>query len=137
MPIGTHIGQLDVSWLNENLPEQFLMHYDYEFLYQMKCTLNRIRMCAKAGLPIVAHSVLEELIIYLCNEEASILLELNDEISVLKDEHFDTPEDWIFELFGDMDIVSFLYSNTYLDSDHPYHFSQWTEQQFYNDSLHN
>ena len=39
MPVGTHIGQLDLSWLNGSLPEQFLMQYNYEFLYQMKSTL--------------------------------------------------------------------------------------------------
>ena len=35
MPAGSHIGQIDISWLKEDLPEQFLMKYDYEFLFQM------------------------------------------------------------------------------------------------------
>ena len=32
MPIQTHIGQLNVSWLVDSLPKQFLMHYNYDFL---------------------------------------------------------------------------------------------------------
>ena len=68
MPAGSHIGQINCSCLAGSLPEQFLMQYDYQFLYQMKCALIKLRTCAKAGLSMSAHSVLEELIIYLCNE---------------------------------------------------------------------
>lgn len=123
MPAGSHIGQLDISWLQDSLPEQFLTHYDYEFLYFMKCALMGLRERAKSGFPVKAHSVMEELVIYLCNEEASALIELSGGIS--------GSEDWVFDLFGDMDIISFLYSNTYLNSDHPYHFFHWGDWQFY------
>lgn len=131
LPAGTHIGQLSISWLTDSLPEQFLMHYDYEFLYRMKCSLNGMRMRAKSNLPMTAHCVMEELLIYLCSEEASALIELSDEIYDGKNGDASDSQDWVFDLFGDMDIVSFLYSNTYLDSDHPYHFSHWADQQFY------
>lgn len=131
LPAGTHIGQLDISWLKDSLPEQFLMHYDYEFLYQMKCTLCEIVKAAKSGAPIIAHSVIEELIIYLCNEEASILIELSGGIDETGNSNVADSEEWVFELFDDMDIISFLYSNVNLDSEHPYHFSHWSEQQFY------
>lgn len=40
-------------------------------------------------------------------------------------------EEWVFDLFDDMDIISFLYSDVYLDSEHPYHFCHWNDQQFY------
>jgi hypothetical protein len=40
----------------------------------------------------------------------------------------------VFDLFDDMDIISCLYSDVYLDSDHSYHFSHWDDQQFYMDS---
>ena len=36
MPTGSHIGQLNMSWLYGDLPEQFLMYYNYDFLYQLK-----------------------------------------------------------------------------------------------------
>ena len=46
MPAGSHIGQLNMSWLYGDLPEQFLTRYDYDFLYQLKCTI-----CKTEGTP--------------------------------------------------------------------------------------
>ena len=40
-------------------------------------------------------------------------------------------DEWIFDVFGDMDLITFLFSNQYLPNGHPYHFSRWTEDQFY------
>lgn len=133
LPTATHIGQLSVSFLKDSLPEQFLTHYDYEFLYQMKCCLKALRMRAKLGSPMTAHSVIEELLIYLCNEEASTLIELSGGICGIKDSDVADSDEWVFDLFDDMDIISFLYSDIYLNSDHPYHFSHWAEQVFYTD----
>lgn len=130
MPIGSHLGQLRVSWLCGNLPKQFLMHYGYDFLYQMKCTLQSMRQRAKYGHSMTAHSVMEELLLYLCNEEATALIELSSGINSFEDDN-DASEEWVFDLLGDMDIVSCLYSDVYLDSDHPYHFLHWNDQQFY------
>lgn len=127
-PAGTHIGQLDISCLNDILPKQFLMNYNYKFLYQMQCILYQMRGYAKNNISMTPHSVMEELILYLCCEEASVLIELNDwEDTIAGEEYFDI-EDWVFDLLGDMDIISFLYSNKYLDSNHPYHFLHWADQ---------
>ena len=131
MPTGSHIGQLNMSWLYGDLPEQFLMYYNYDFLYQLKCILCNLRARAKCGTSMVAHSVMEELIIYLCNEESTAFIELNggsDEVDDVEDTY---SEEWVFDLFQDMDIISFLYSNVFLSSEHPYHFSHWSEQQFF------
>lgn len=129
MPVGSHLGQLSVSWLCAALPEQFLMHYDYDFLYQMKCTLQSMRRRAEYDQSLTAHSVMEELLLYLCNEEASALIELSDGINRFEDdENF---EEWVFDLFGDMDIVDCLYNDLYLDTDHQYHFLHWNDLQFY------
>lgn len=131
MPAGSHLGQLRVSWLCEDLPEQFMMHYDYDFLYQLKCTLQSMRKRANYGRSMTAHSVMEELLLYLCGEEASAFIELSDGINGFEEE--DDSEEWVFDLLGDMDVISFLYSDLYLDSDHPYHFVHWSDQQFYTD----
>lgn len=124
MPAGAHIGQLNTSWLRDSLPEQFLTRYDYEFLYQLKCTLLGMRQRAGHGSPMTAHTVLEELLIYLCEGEATAFLELNGQ---------DSTGDWAFDLLGDMDIVTCLYSEEYLEEDHLYHFSHWNEPRFYRD----
>ena len=130
MPAGSHLGRLSVSWLCSDLPEQFVMHYDYDFLYRMKCTLQNMRTRAKYGYPMTAHSVMEKLLLYLCNEEASMLIELNDEINRFEDD--DTAsEEWVFDLLGDSYILSWLYADMYLDAEHPYHFFHWNDQQFY------
>ena len=44
-----------------------------------------------------------------------------------------TWEDWVFDLFDDMDVVTCLYSNWYLTEDHIYHFKYWFDNQFYTD----
>lgn len=130
MPAGSHLGRLSVSWLCSDLPKQFVMHYDYDFLYRMKCTLQNMRTRAKYGYPMTAHSVMEKLLLYLCNEEASMLIELNDEINRFEDD--DTAsEEWVFDLLGDSYILSWLYADMYLDAEHPYHFFHWNDQQFY------
>ncbi len=131
MPVGTHIEQLNMSWLNGSLPKQFQMQYNYEFLHRMKCALHNMRMRAKIGLPMTPHSVMEELLLYLCCEEPSALIELNGGICDMEDSNNADFEEWLFDLFGDMDIISCLYSNVHLDADHTYHFSHWENQQFY------
>lgn len=131
MPAGSHIGQLDISLLADDLPKQFLMRYDYEFLYRMECSLLNLRYRAKAGLSMTAHSVMEELLIYLCNDAANVLIELYGGISDSDDDELEYNDDWLFDLFDDMDIITSLYSNVYLEPDHAYHYSHWDEQQFY------
>lgn len=86
------------------------------------------------GLPMTAHSIMEELIIFLCNEEAKALIEVSEGADEFcDDEAFDDSADWVFDMFGDMDIITFLYSDDYLDEDHPFHFMHWHDQQFYMD----
>lgn len=125
MPKGTHIGQLGASWLEPYLPAQFLMRYDYEFLYALNTTVKRLIGIAQWGNTIVAHSVMEELALYLAVCMSHELIEIS---AIECDEHWD---EWVFDVFGDMDLVTCLYSKAYLDEDHEYHFIHWMEEQFY------
>ena len=75
-----------------------------------------------------AHTVMDEVLLYLCNEEAKALAELEN-IS----EWFEDEENFAFQLADDMDVVTFLYSDMYLTEASPYHFSHWDEQQFWTD----
>ena len=52
-------------------------------------------------------------------EEAASLIELSGGIDDAEEDI--SAEAWVFDLFDDMDIISFLYSDVYLDSEHPYH----------------
>lgn len=126
-PRGTHLGQLTNSWIKDDLPAQFLMRYDYDFLYFMKTVLLQIRASAPHVQRLLAHSVLEELIFYLTMEESRFFME---EMAPVLDT--ETPWDtWPFDLFDDMDIVTWLYSDFYVEEGHPYHFDRWKEKQFF------
>lgn len=121
-PKGTHIGQLGTSFLEGVLPEQFLMNYDYEFLYAMKSELIRLRNIAKFGKEIIANSVLDELILVLAAEESEFLIENNPNLKV--DLQW---QDWVYEIFDDADIDMYLFSDEYLTANNIYHFSHWLE----------
>lgn len=134
MSSGSHIGQLSASFICNELPPQFLIKYDYDFVYRMKCTLLQLRWRAKHGMSMIAHSILEELIIYLCSEEAQAFIEIGagaDEF--IGSEGLDYSGDWVFDMFDGEDIITYLYSNHYLTEDHPFYFTQWGVQQFYMD----
>jgi DNA-binding XRE family transcriptional regulator len=137
MPKGTHIGQLGASWLEGDLPPQFLMQYDYDFLFLLQTTINRFRSIASSGLQIIAHTVIEELVLYLIMENSRFLMESivsnteqeEDELED-SDSYYDW-DSWAFSLFDDMDIVTFLFSGFYVENSSPYHYSHWQDAQFY------
>lgn len=132
MPKGTHVGQLAVSRMKDILPEQFLMRYDYEFLYCLKTNVAKLRGIAHHGAPLVAHSVMQELAIYLFVEEAGFLMEcMSQDMEAYGIKGLDAWQEWIYDLFEDMDIVTCLYSDNYLTCDHIYHFDHWTEELFH------
>lgn len=125
MPKGTHLGQLPASFLSGDMPEQFMMEYDYEFLYKMKSELLLLRSRAHGANELHAESVLDELIIYLIVQRADLFFEGEESLSLEKDW-----KDWIFDLFLDADIEMCLYSGAYITEDNIYHFSHWAEEQF-------
>ena len=132
LPQGSHIGQLTVSMIKDMLPEQFLMKYDYNFLYSLKMCIIRLRQMASNNVRLVAHSVMEELAMYLIVESAEFLMEvMSAEMEACGMDDVDMWKDWIFDLFDDMDIITFLYSNIYLTRENTYHFDHWMEEQFY------
>lgn len=118
MPKNSHVGQIDFSFLADYMPPQFLTQYDYEFLYYMKYRLHLLMGQAFKGDYFITDSVIEELLVFMIIEEAEIIME---EYGIDKDSY----TEWIYDLFDDMDIVTFLYSDIYLPKDHIYHFSNW------------
>lgn len=129
-PAGTHLGQVESS-LACLLPQQFLTSYDYDFLWLMRCELINMQKRAGSGASMEAHSVLEELLIYLCNGETVAYIESTD-ASVLYDRKCEIKNnDWLYDLFDDCDIVTCLYSDIWLPEDNTYHFAHWGEKKFY------
>ena len=150
LPKGSHIGELDASWISSSLPPQFLMRYDYDFLYALRKTIIKFRKAAPVVDIIQAHSVMEELALFLIQQEGISFFEICTEYEYNESEKEDNDEDnyddddyvgdydfdyeWAFDIFDDMDIVTCFYSDWYLlDSEHSYHFDHWFEEQFYMD----
>lgn len=128
MPRGSHIGQIDTSFLSSMLPQQFLMKYDYDFIYALRMTIIQLIETAKTGGPIIAHSVMEELSLYLIVESSRFLVDTMD----INESDAATWDHWIFDIFDDEDLITFLYSDSFiLDENHSYHFVHWMEKQFY------
>lgn len=120
-PQGTHIGELDFSVLADIMPAQFLMRYEYEFLYAMKSKLKNLCAWVKNGNMRI-HSVLEEILLYLVMEEAEILM---DSMNPTEDWR-----EWIYDICGDADMEMLLYEEQYVTGDNIYHFDYWLEEQF-------
>lgn len=126
LPKGTHVGELDASMLADVLPPQFLTAYDYTFLYAMRCTLKNLRLRAGTGQEFVAHSVAEELLIYLAVDDAELLMD-----DRVRREQGDAWKEWVFDLFDDCDLLANLYDDVFLTADNAYHFEHWFEPQFF------
>lgn len=127
LPSGSHLGQVTTSMLIDDLPEQFITRYDYEFLFALKCTLRHMRESVRITNTLKAHSVLQELVLTLIVEESRMLLEEGEYVPE------DNWDEWIFDVFDDVDIITLLYSDIYVSSDNNYHFEHWLEGQFYCD----
>lgn len=128
MPIGSHLGQIGDLRLRSELPPQFLMRYDYDFLYLLKSQVLSYRKIAKYGSEISASSVLDELVLYLIMEYSVDLLEEMVFPGKVAENRYDDFDEWAFDVIGDMDIETCLYSDLYLNRDHKYHFDNWEQR---------
>ena len=128
-PRGTHLGELDASWLAGSLPAQFALRYDYEFLFGLRAAVMVLRLRGVHGIP-VAHTVLEELALYLVLRKAELFADIDPDAFGDDDDW----REWLGGLLGDLDIELYLY-NRYLvlGPGFPYHFDRWTEGQFWLD----
>ena len=131
MPRGTHVGQLPVSMTKDILPAQFLMRYDYDFMYLLRSVIKRFRSYAKAGTEIIAHSVLEEITLYLIAEESEFLMEEEGLWESDEEQIYSSATEWVFDLFEDEDIITFLYDDFYLEKDNMFHFDHWKDRVFW------
>ena len=81
---------------------------------------------------MIAHSVIEELVLYLTNEASRFLME-EMTLGFDADHHDDEyRDDWVFDIFDDVDLETFLYSDLFtLTPGDTYHFDHWFKQQFF------
>jgi transcriptional regulator with XRE-family HTH domain len=74
MPRGSHIGEIPSSLISTIMPGQFLVRYDYEFMFALRQTLIWFRKNAPHTNIIIAHRVIDELVLYLIEEESESFL---------------------------------------------------------------
>ena len=140
MPKGSHIGELQFSWLKDSLPGQFLMMYDYDFLYQFRSSLIAYRQRAHFGREVHAHTVVEELLTRLIRECAfdeidewipEFLANENDSLTLFQET--EGWKEWPENLCGDDDLSLYLNDGSWVEAGHDYHFDNWFKKQFYLD----
>lgn len=127
MPRGTHIGQLVASWFEGELPPQFVPRYDYEFMYKLRATVKRLQLRFAHG-HVEAHTVLEEIALYLILGNAELLADTYPNF----DEGDTDWREWVGDLLSDLDVELYLYnSHEVVSEGFPYHFDRWDEEQFW------
>ncbi|VTT42104.1 Uncharacterised protein [Streptococcus porcinus] len=74
---------MDVSLILSQLPQQFITKYDYEFVYNLSKVLTQYASRNKVGSSYKAHSVIEEIYLFLIAKKAVPYLEsLNEESNI-------------------------------------------------------
>lgn len=132
MPKLSHIGQIENSSIYYYLPEEFLMEYDYNFLFKLKICLNNLIKKAVNGTDFVAHKPIEEILLKAIVESSEILMEeIFLDLPESEFELIDRWDDWIYEMFGDIDVITFLYSDLGIGLPDEYNFNNWFKDLFY------
>ena len=70
--------------------------------------------------------------IYLFMEESAFLMDsMYNEMKSEGIDGLDMRNEWAFEMFDDIDIITFLFSGFFIDDEEPYHFDNWSNRQFF------
>ncbi|RDI60433.1 helix-turn-helix domain-containing protein [Nocardia pseudobrasiliensis] len=126
-PRGTHLGELDVSWLEGSLPAQWLPRYDYDFVFRLHCTVEGLRQrvvrAEGGGMECVTRSVAEDLALHLILERGMVSAEAAGSSAA---EDWD---EWEYELNGEDDeVIPALFSkSSYVEQGSRLHFDRWFE----------
>lgn len=119
------LKDVPASWTIDDLPEVFRDRYDVNFLRNMYSVLCEMRVKAFNGECMEPNSVMEELVFMLCVDEGVCNL-----IDLWGIPNKNDLKDWVFDLFGDSDIIFLLYSDmSFLSEDEEctYNFDHWAD----------
>lgn len=65
-------------------------------------------------------------------EESAFLMDsMYNEMKSEGIDGLDMRNEWAFEMFDDIDIITFLFSGLFIDDEESYHFDHWTKRQFF------
>ena len=125
------------SMLIDLLPAQFVMSYDYDFLFHLRTVLSKYIVRAKSGYEMYAHSVAEELVVRLIRD---LSFDVVEEWMENRGETHEGDEgnsfagawgEWPEDLCDDVDFETYLNDSSWLEKGHTYHFDDWFTPQFY------
>ncbi|GAA4712910.1 Transcriptional regulator, contains XRE-family HTH domain [Promicromonospora umidemergens] len=121
-PRGTHLGELGHSWLDGALPEQWLVRYDYDFVFRLKATIEQLRRTAPAAksimMPRLAQTVGEGIVVRL-------ILEQGDVFADMYGADTDGWPDWYDAIVEPDWIIDLMYDGRYMSEDGPWNFENW------------
>lgn len=128
MPRGSHIGELEHSILADLLPEQFLIQYDYDFMYKMRARLCHIREQLHISNDFQVHMIADELLLAISFNDAYPMEDWVPENSPTDDTLLDDSlpwEEYSEEVVGgicDGTDYRLMYSKQLIPCLLPYHF---------------
>lgn len=133
--IGTHVGQLTDSWMIDLLPSQYLMKYNYDFLFRLRADLINYRMRAKHGHDLMAHTVAQELLVRLIRDASfELVSDWESDENDLDEDGYSRDlgwDEWPEDICGDDDFSFFISDGKWTDEGDAYSFENWFEPQFY------
>lgn len=136
-PAGTHLGELASSWLADMLPQQFMMKYDFEFVFRLRAALASYRARAHFGEDVYAHTPAEELLVRLIRDVSFDAVDgwspsaTEDASEVEEFQNAEGWRDWPEDLCDDIDLEMALSDTGWVSEGDSYHFDRWFEPQFY------
>ncbi len=137
-PASTHLSQIPWSYLADMLPGQYLMRYDYDFLFRFRAALISYRNRVAYGEDLYAHTVAEELLVRLIRDlsfdSVSDWEPRRKSIRVDGNESYDLDdlwEDWPENLCDDDDASYCLDDDRYTEPGEMFSFERWFEPQFW------
>jgi transcriptional regulator with XRE-family HTH domain len=137
MPRGSHIGELEYSLLADLLPKQFLLRYDYDFMYKMRARLCHIREQLHLNKDFQIHMAADELLLALSFTDAYPLEDWVPENDPKDDTFLDDSLPWeeyseevVGGICGDID-YQLMYSKQLIPCWLPYHFDNWFVHTFH------
>jgi len=129
-PRGTHIGELG-GWLDGLLPTRWVPRYDYEFVFQLRCAVETVRLRVVHPdrfdhLPVTL-TVAEDLALHLILETGSGSAEMAGSSGAAD------WDEWEYELNGEDDeVIPVLYSEDIpVPPGSRFHFDRWFEVTHY------
>jgi hypothetical protein len=123
LPRGTHIGELAASWLHGVLPNRWMMHYDYDFLYRFLAAMFQLRTRAINEPAPCTVSAVDDLALHMILTQGAQRLREEDPERVAKGEE----QAWELALNGDDEdvIIALFHEAIEVEPSNNWHFERW------------